>query len=136
MAVRSALVDTGFLVALFQRRDEHHQWAAALAAEVPPRWLTCEAVLSETEHLLDRAGVVGLKQACRNHAIELAFDLVTNLDSVLDLMDKYADVPMSLADACLVRITEILPEPLLLTTDSDFGVYRRFGRRVIPCRLP
>ena len=51
-------------------------------------------------------------------------------------MEKYADVPMSLADACIVRITEILPDPLLLTTDSDFRVYRRHGRQVVPIRTP
>ena len=55
---------------------------------------------------------------------------------VLELMNKYADIPMSVADACLVRLTEILPEPLLLTTDSDFTIYRRFGRRRIPVRMP
>jgi predicted nucleic acid-binding protein len=55
---------------------------------------------------------------------------------VLDLLDKYADVPMSVADACLVRLTETLPNPLLLTTDSDFKTYRRLGRRVIPTRMP
>jgi predicted nucleic acid-binding protein len=55
---------------------------------------------------------------------------------VLNLLEKYADVPMSIADACLVRLTEILPEPLLLTTDSDFRIYRRLGKRVIPTRMP
>lgn len=43
---------------------------------------------------------------------------------------------MSIADACLVRLTEVLPNPLLLTTDSDFKVYRRLGPRVIPTRMP
>jgi predicted nucleic acid-binding protein len=56
--------------------------------------------------------------------------------TVLQLMDKYADVPMSLADACLVRMTETLPEPLIVTTDSDFKIYRRHSRQVVPCLLP
>jgi hypothetical protein len=43
---------------------------------------------------------------------------------------------MSLADACLVRMTEVLPEPVVLTTDTDFRVYRRHGRQVIPCIVP
>ena len=51
-------------------------------------------------------------------------------------MDKCADVPMSLADACLVRMTETLPDPLLLTTDTDFHIYRRHSRQAIPCRMP
>jgi predicted nucleic acid-binding protein len=58
------------------------------------------------------------------------------MDSVLKLLQKYANVPMSLADACLVRMTEILSDPLLLTTDSDFRIYRRHSRQIIPCVTP
>jgi len=63
-----------------------------------------------------------------------AFDL--GEEPVLKLMDKYADVPMSLADACLVRASESLADPLLLTTDADFRIYRRHGRRTVPCVIP
>lgn len=58
------------------------------------------------------------------------------MDAVLRLLAKYADVPMSFADACLVRMTETLNDPVLLTTDDDFRVYRRHGRQIIPCVLP
>jgi predicted nucleic acid-binding protein len=54
----------------------------------------------------------------------------------LGLLEKYADVPMSFADACLVRMTETLNDPVLLTTDHDFRIYRRHGRQTIPCVLP
>jgi len=55
---------------------------------------------------------------------------------VLALVRKYASLPISFADACLVRMTEMIAEPLLLTADTDFQVYRRHGRRVIPCVMP
>ena len=71
----------------------------------------------------------------RGH-LHLVFSLANELQPVLALMEKYADVPMSLADACIVRMTEILPDPLVLTTDSDFRVYRRHSRLVVPCRTP
>jgi predicted nucleic acid-binding protein len=58
------------------------------------------------------------------------------MNAVLKLLEKYADVPMSFADACLVRMTETLNSPMLLTTDADFRIYRRHGRQVIPCVLP
>jgi predicted nucleic acid-binding protein len=58
------------------------------------------------------------------------------MESVLRLLQKYYDVPMSLADACLVRMTETRSDPIVLTTDSDFGVYRRHSRQVIPCVMP
>ena len=51
-------------------------------------------------------------------------------------MQKYADIPMSLANACLVRMGETLAEPIILTTDADFRVYRRHGRQVVPCMTP
>jgi predicted nucleic acid-binding protein len=51
-------------------------------------------------------------------------------------MKKYADVPMSFADACLVRMTETMANPLLLTTDNDFRIYRRHSRQIIPSVIP
>jgi len=58
------------------------------------------------------------------------------MEPVLKLVQKYADVPMSLADACLVRMAEMLPDPVVLTTDSDFRVYRRHSRQIVPCVMP
>ena len=64
------------------------------------------------------------------------FHLGESVEEVLNLMQKYADLPMSLADACLVRMSEILPNPLLLTTDADFRIYRRHNRQTVPCVMP
>jgi predicted nucleic acid-binding protein len=77
-----------------------------------------------------------LRLACRRGAIRITTVNTEAFIPVLNLLDKYSDVPMSLADACLVRLTEILPAPLLLTTDSDFKTYRRLNRRKIPTRMP
>ena len=66
----------------------------------------------------------------------IVFDLGPNLEAVLKLMQKYADVPASLADVSLVRMTETLADPIILTTDSDFRFYRRHSRQVVPCILP
>lgn len=51
-------------------------------------------------------------------------------------MQKYADVPMSLADACLVRMTKALSDSVILTTDADFLICRRHSRQVVPCMMP
>jgi len=133
---RNALVDAGFLVALLSRRDSHHQWAVSEAPGHAPPWRTCEAVLSEAFHLLGAPGAPGLSALLRRRAVIAAFDLDNDVEPVLKLLQKYADVPMSLADACLVRMTETLPDPIILTTDSDFCIYRRHSRQVVPCRLP
>jgi uncharacterized protein len=132
----SVLVDAGFVVALLSRRDAHHRWAVRQAEQQPPPWKTCESALSEAFYLLGMRGASSLEVLLRRRALVVPFNLDTNLDAVLRILQKYADVPASLADASLVRMTETLPEPLLLTTDEDFRVYRRHGRQTIPYLTP
>jgi uncharacterized protein len=132
----SALVDAGFLVALLSRRDANHRWAAVQAPRFPPPWMTCEAVLSETAHLLAGHGTRSLALLLRRGALVCGYRFADDMHAVLKLLEKYSDVPMSFADACLVRMTEILNNPMLLTTDADFRIYRRHGRQIIPCVLP
>ncbi len=136
MELPVVLVDASFLVALWRRNDQHHSWAVGEAQLHPPPWVTCESVLSEADHLLAPDGCATLRLACRRGALRIAAIQCDALLPVLDLLDKYSDVAMSVADACLVRLTEISPNSLLLTTDSDFKIYRRLGRRVIPTRMP
>jgi uncharacterized protein len=132
----SVLVDAGFLVAFLSRRDSHHQWAIQQAAEHAPPWRTCEAVLSEAFYLVGAHGAQVLSELLRRGGLISAYHLDQDIDAVLNFMQKYADVPMSLAEACLVRMTETMPDPLILTTDSDFRIYRRHSRQMIPCKLP
>src|SRR5260370_11060164 len=105
---RNVLVDAGFVVALLNRRDSHNAWAAAEASRFVPPWRTCEAVLSEAFHLLGARGAPALSALLRRRALVVAFDLRSHLNPVLTLIQKYADVPMSFADSCLVRMTETL----------------------------
>jgi uncharacterized protein len=133
---KSVLVDAGFLVALLSRRDTYHQWAVGQASEFLPPWSTCEAVLSEAYHLLGSRGIPSLSALLRRRALVVAFGLTENLEPVARLLEKYSNLPMSLADACLVRMTETLAEPILLTTDEDFRIYRRHSRQVVPCVTP
>ena len=98
--------------------------------------MTCEAVLSETFHLLGARGIPSLASLLLRGAVVCAYRFADDTDAVLKLLEKYSDVPMSFADACLVRMTETLNNPMLLTTDADFRVYRRHGRKIIPCVLP
>ena len=130
------IVDASFLIALWRKNDQNHPWAVQQARLHPPPWITCESVLSEADHLLAPDGCATLRLACRRGALQISALDGDGFRPVLDLLDKYADVPMSVADACLVRMTEIFPSPLLLTTDSDFKIYRRLGRKIIPTRMP
>ncbi len=68
--------------------------------------------------------------------MRLALNLREELIRVPDLRARYASVPMSLADACWVRLSEMLPDSVIVTTDTDFRIYRRHRRQVVPCLLP
>lgn len=132
---RSVLVDAGFIVALLSKRDTHHQWAASQAANFPPPWSSCEAAVSEAYHLLG-AHATAVSALLRRRAIVLRFQFAEQLDPTTRLIEKYSNLPMSLADACLVRMTELFADSVILTTDQDFRIYRRHGRQVVPCVTP
>jgi hypothetical protein len=132
----AVIADAGVLIALIARRDRHHTWAVSQSRQWPAPWLTCESALSEAFFLCGTSGRHALSSFLRRGLLDLRFDLGAEIEPVLALMEKYRDIPMSLADACLVRMTEILAQPLVLTTDSDFRLYRRHSRHVVPCVMP
>ena len=85
---------------------------------------------------LEQAVARAFEQEPSLRAARSEIDVAREQEPVLGLMEKYSDVPMSLADACLVRMTEIHPDPIVLTTDADFRIYRRHSRQVVPCVTP
>jgi len=128
------IADTGLLKALLDRSDEHHHWAHNQFRLHAP-FVTCEAVLDELAHLLADPRL-GMKMVARGDLV-LAFELRENAGAVLDLLEKYANLPMDLADACIVRMTELTGACKVWTVDrSDFRVYRRHGRQAVPCVFP
>lgn len=132
------ILDTGPLVALVDARDEHHEWAVAQWEDIEPPLLTCESVISEACFLLDQttAGSAVVFEMLLRNAIALGFCLEQHVKEVRGLRAKYSDVPMSVADASLVRMAEQFSRSVVLTLDSDFRVYRKHGRQVIPSILP
>lgn len=116
-------------------RDAHHEWAVAEAKANPTPWHTCEPVLTEAFHLLPSRRM-SLGELLDRRALIISFEFSRHQDPVLALMRKYAGVPISLADACIVRMSEIMTDPMVLTTDADFRVYRRHGRQVVPSVTP
>ena len=135
---RGVLLDTGPLVAFLNRRDEYHEWAMAQWGQIAPPMLTCEAVLSEACFLLSRmhGGSEPVMDLLQRKIVIPSFRLEDQIRPVQKLLQKYRSVPMSLADACLIRMSELYPENRVLTLDSDFSLYRRNGRQVIPVIMP
>ena len=132
------MVDTGPLVAYLVRDSEHHEWACDQMRNLFPPLLTCEPVLTEAAHILrrHRLDAERLLDLVETGVLICPFKLQDESLSVKQLLRRYRNVPMSLADACLVRMAECANEPLLLTTDSDFRIYRRHGRLQIPLLFP
>lgn len=132
------LTDSGPLVALLNRLDEHHRWAREQFDHVPcPVW-TCEGAIAEASYLLQADGLPpwGVLELLEREIIAVRFDLESDLDRALTLMKKYADTPMDFVDACMVAMTEAKRDCQLLTIDSGFLVYRRFERQAIPLIMP
>jgi len=129
------IADTGFLVAFANGRDMHHDWAVRVAEQVSDPLLTCEAVLAETAFHLGSVQLV--LEMIEEGLVTLAFDCKDHLPHLGRLAKRYADRNPDLADLCLVRMSELYPKHLVITTDrSDFRVYRRNKREVIPLVCP
>ena len=137
MPVRT-LIDTGPLVAALVESDAHYRWALEKFDELQPPFYTCEAVISEAQFLVEGFGGNSLTvlDFIIRGAIEIDFVLKEEVEPVRELQRKYRDLPMSLADACLVRMSELHSQSRVFTTDSDFRIYRRNRRQLIPLLAP
>ena len=121
------LLDTGPIVALLSRDDSHHARAAQLFSECEPPFRCCEAVVAETCYLMrkvHKAGAAEVIALGRKGVYEICMTLENHWTNVEALLRRYANRPISLADACLIRCAEIHQEARIFTFDSDFGIYR------------
>jgi len=135
---RNVVVDTGPIVASLIAADGRHEWTSEQLSILSPPLLTCEAVLSEAAFILERLkGDPGAVAALvQKGVLKIAFSVQDQAAQLHALMRRYRNVPMSLADACLVRMTELLDDAVVMTFDADFRVYRRHRRAVIPLLAP
>lgn len=133
-----ALLDTGPLVSFLASGLKHHAWTVEQWKRLRPPLLTCEPVLTEAAFLLKREGrdTDPLFALLERGVIRIALAIEEEQADLRALMRRYRNRPMSLADACLVRLSEIHTAAEVFTLDSDFRVYRRHGNRVIPVRMP
>lgn len=130
------IADTGLLVAAADPHDQHHLWAASALRQHAP-FHTCEAVVLETAWVLGSPVAVLTLVARGDLILDPAFDFAAEIPRLLELCRKYADRSMDLADACLVRMTELTTRCKIWTVDrQDFSAYRRHGRQAVPCEFP
>ena len=134
----AVILDTGPLVAFLHANEQHHDWVVDQLRTLPPRFLTCEAVLTECSYLVGFApsAMAQMDEWLERGVLRLPFQFLPERQRVLRLMHTYRNVPMSFADACLVRMAELYPGLPVLTLDTDFRVYRKNGRGRIESILP
>lgn len=136
--MRVVLADTGPLVGLFDPRDRNHRWSVETLRSFQSPLVTCDSVVSEaTFHLGPGSSAsLALIEMFERGLVRSTFELTDHARRIRALMERYASLPMSFADACLVRMTELHADVVVWTLDSDFRVYRRHGRQAIPTLMP
>ena len=134
----AVIADTGWLVAYLLEEEPRHGWAVGQFEALPAPYLTCEAVLTETGFLVSRLpnGMARFLDLLESGALAVPFHLLPERAAVGALARKYADLPMSLADACLVRMAELHGGAAVCTLDHHFRIYRKNGRQKIPVIMP
>jgi len=134
----AAIVDTGPIVAFFDRAERHHRWVIERIEQLEAPLLVCEPVLAEAMFLLAPYSKAqdALLELVKNGALSVAFRIDEHIAALRRLQQKYRDTPMSLADACIVRMSEMHERHDILTLDSDFLIYRRHGRSPLPLIHP
>ena len=129
------ILDAGPLIAAINRQDEHHRWACETLERLGPPFYSCTEAVAEAAAMTGQPAA--LVEMIQSEEIVLAFDLSEQTAGVLSLLKKYADRDMDLADACIVRMTELMRDCHVVTLDrGDFAVYRRNGRDLIPVIAP
>ena len=138
MPERPIIIDTGPLVAFLMGSESRHDWAVEQFKSLPAPFLTCEPVLTEAYHLLSRVreGPRQFFQLLTRGVVKVDFALMAEAGALERLIRKYQDLPMSLADACLVRLAERHPSAMVLTLDRHFSIYRKHGRQPIVAIMP
>lgn len=129
------ILDAGPLIAALNRDDRHHRWAREQLSRLGPPFVSCPEAMAEAAAMTSQP--IAIVEMIRAGEIVLDFDLAAQSASVLALLKKYADREMDLADACIVRMTELVRDCRVITVDrGDFSVYRRNGRDLIPLIAP
>jgi uncharacterized protein len=129
------LVDTGVLIALLDRRDPNHQRCVTTAQQLPNAPLiTTWCCLTEAMYFMGKIGGFTAQQGLWTLLLSKRILLQTpNETRMAELMEKYQDTPMDLADASLVALAEELETTQIFTLDSDFYVYRTSRGEAFQC---
>jgi predicted nucleic acid-binding protein len=132
------IADTSVIVAYLDKRDEWHDWTFEQMKILPAPYSVCESVITESCFLLDHLhnGKNNVLAMLKVGFLTIDFSLSDEVGAVQTLIKKYGNVPMSLADACLVRMSELTDNAKVFTLDNDFHIYRKNGKKKISLIIP
>jgi predicted nucleic acid-binding protein len=136
--VKPVLLDTGVIVALLDRDEQWHAAVVEAIAELRSPLVTCEAVIAESCYLLRRlsgAPEAVIENVARG-TFQLPFALSTSAREVKRIQEKYRDLRIDLADACLIRCAEEFGTGDILTLDREFRIYRWGRNRTFRLMIP
>ena len=138
MKRKKVIIDAGPLVAFLNKNDQYHDWVKTQFSIISPPLITCESVISKACFILGRfpKGARHILELIQRELIVLPIDFQEESLSIKSLLERYDNVPMSVADACLVRLCEQISESVVCTTNRDFNIYRKNKRDVIPVIMP
>lgn len=136
--MKPVLLDTSFIVALLHRRAERHEECAAAVSDLNRPFVTCDAVITESCYLLQRApqAVDAVLANVESGLFQVSLRLAEAASAIREIMLKYRDLPASFADACLIHLADECSTGDILTLDSDFLTYRWRKTRVFQPLVP
>jgi predicted nucleic acid-binding protein len=129
----SILIDAGPIIALFDSGDKHHRRMSAFLKENPYRYVSTVAVFTEVSHMLDFnvSAQRDFYEWVMYRGVIISDINQNDMLRLIELTDKYADVPMDFADATLVITSEKTGIRKIISIDRDFDIYRLPGKEQI-----
>lgn len=138
MGLSSIIIDTSVIIAYLNKKEKYHNWAVENFKEFLPPLITCEPVITECSFLLKKIdkGNYQLFELIKEKILQVKFNLQEEFKSIDFLLQQYSDIPISLADACLIRMSEIYQDSRIITLDSDFKIYKKNRNKIIDLIIP
>jgi predicted nucleic acid-binding protein len=131
--INSILIDAGPLIALFDSSEKHHRGIRTFLKEHPYRYVSTVAVFTEVSHMLDfsTAAQRDFYNWVMYKGVIIGDVNQNDMLRLVELTEKYSDIPMDFADATLVITAEKTGIREIISLDSDFDIYRLPGKEQI-----
>jgi len=131
--VKNTLIDAGPLIALFNKNDKYHEKIKELIKNYKGLLTTSWPVITEVCHMLDFniGAQIDFLKWIKLGGLKVEDIETEEIHKIIKLSEKYSDIPMDLADATLIIISERLGIKEIITIDSDYYIYRTTQREML-----